>query len=198
MTKLILIPTAQTEWRAQGRLAGDAELALTPLGRRQAVEDAAAVASLKPRAVRCGPEQATKETGAIIAEELSLKLKPLKALREMDLGHWEGLTGEEFRERFGKVYRQWRADPTSVEPPDGETVVTAAERLSEGVRKIAREFEGGSVILAVGPFACAILHCLFRDDSYDRFWECVEGDERRTVFDLDAADSSAGPQAARP
>lgn len=176
MTKLILIPAAQTDWRAQGRLTGDTDLPLNEYGHRQAVACGEAIADLHPAAVHSGPEKATKQTATIIAHELSLKVRAAKDLREMDLGHWEGLTQEEFRERFAKVHRQWRSDPTSVEPPEGEAVTQVAERLAKSIQRIVKRHADQAVALTLGQFAYAIVRCRFDDGSYRRFWEYVDGE----------------------
>jgi broad specificity phosphatase PhoE len=183
MAKLILIPAAQTEWRAQGRFSGDADLPLNEIGHRQAMADAEAIGELHPAAIYCGPEQATRQTATIIAHELRLRERSEKDLGELDLGHWEGLTTEDFQDRFGKVYRQWRQEPMSVEPPDGEAVSEAAGRLTERVRKIVKRHEEEVVALVLGQFAVAILRCELDDRSYEKFWDHVDGEDRCHAFD---------------
>ncbi len=176
MAQLILIPTAQTGWRAQGRLAGDTDLPLDEYGHRQAVAIAEAIAPLRPVAIHCGAERAAKQTATIIAHDLKLKCKPAKELRELDLGLWEGLTLEDLRERFGRVYRQWRADLFSVEPPEGEAASTAAERLHAAVARLARKHHDHCFAAVLGQFAYALARCQCADGSYDRVWEYVDGE----------------------
>jgi broad specificity phosphatase PhoE len=196
MTQLILIPAAQTDWRAQGRLSGDTDLPLNEYGHRQAVAYGAAIAGLHPSAVHGGPEKATKQTAAIIAHELNLKARSTRDLREMDLGHWEGLTHEQVRERFAKVYRQWRSSPTSVEPPEGEAVTTAAERLGKGVRKIAKRYQGQIAVLTLGQFAYAIIRSRFADGDYQRFWEYIDEDGGWHAITLDESPDTQAPSSA--
>lgn len=176
MTRMILIASAQTDWRVQGRLAGDTDLPLNQAGHQQAIIDGGALATLKPTICRCGPEQATKQTATIIAHEIGIRFRAVKDLREMDLGHWEGLTLDEFRDRFPKVHRQWRAEPTTVEPPEGESIPTAASRLAEGLRKIVKRHPDDILAIVVGPFAQAILRCRLEDGDYEHFWDHVDGD----------------------
>lgn len=182
MAKLILIRAAETDWQAQGRLAGDTDLHLNEVGHRQAAAAALAVANLAPQAIRCGPDQATQQTAAIVADELRLKVSKIDDLREMDLGHWEGLTVESVRERFAKVYRQWRADPLSVQPPDGESVACVSDRLEQGIEKILARHRGESVVLVLGRFAYAVARCRLGDGAFTRFWEYVESEEAWTAM----------------
>lgn len=194
MTRLVLIPTAQTDWQAQGRLIGDADLPLNEIGHRQAIADAQAVAAFRPAAIYCGAEQAAKQTASIIAHELRLRARTAKLLRELDLGHWEGLTVAGFSDRFPKVFRQWRDDPRSIEPPEGEAIPVAATRLAKGLQRIIkRREEDEAVVLVLGPFAAAILRCELEDHGYDRFWDYVDGDERCHVVQMPMGDGPPPP-----
>ncbi|MFQ5423443.1 MAG: histidine phosphatase family protein [Phycisphaerae bacterium] len=184
MTRLILVRAAQTDWGAQGRLAGDTDLPLNETGHCEAVADGQELAEAAPAAVLSGPEEATRQTGTLIAHEVRQKLRPWKNLREMDLGHWEGLTEAEFRERFGKVYRQWRNDPLAVTPPEGESVVRASRRLSTAVLKIVKDHADKTVVLVLGRFAGAIVRCELAGAEYTPFWTYVDGDRCRTVVEM--------------
>lgn len=178
MTRVILIPAGRTDWQDQGRLTGDADLPLNELGHRQAMADAEAITGLSPRIIRCGPDQASRQTATLVADHLGLKLKTIKELREMDLGHWEGLTIEDFRERFPKVYKQWRADPTLIEPPEGETILAVVDRLEKAVGKLVTEYASDTIAVVIGRVAYAILRCRLQDGNFDQFWEYAEGEHR--------------------
>ena len=187
MTKLILIRTAQTDWQTQGRLAGDTDLKLNEQGRLQAIADARAVAQLDPQVVHCGVEEATHQTATIVADELVLKAKASDDFREIDLGHWEGLTQEDFCERFAKVHRQWRIDPLSVEPPEGESIDTVAGRLETGLEKVRKRRDCERIVLVLGRFAFAVGRCKFDDGDYEHFWEYVDGENHLHTFDPEEA-----------
>lgn len=183
MIRLILIPAAQTDWQAQGRLAGDTDLPLNEYGHRQAVVFGEEIAPLRPAVVHCGPEKATRQTGSVIAHGLLLKLRPGKELRELDLGHWEGLTQEQFRERFARVDRQWRNAPLSVESPEGEAVAHAADRLHRAVERIIKKHPDETAVVVLGRFAYALVRCEYLDHDYERFWEYIDGEPQWCVFE---------------
>ena len=192
MTKLILIRTAQTDWQAQGRLAGDTDLELNEIGHRQAAADAQAVAGFAPQSIHCGADQATQQTATIIADELRLKVKTLDALREIDLGHWEGLTIQGFRDRFSKVYRQWRSNPLSVEPPEGESVSAIAARLEKGIVKILKRKNESPLILVLGRFAYATTRCSLDDGDFEHFWKYIDDESQWHALDFDPTRNADG------
>ena len=63
----------------------------------------------------------TIETAALIAEAHKLAPVTRPGLREIDHGHWEGLTRQEVEQRFGDEYARWEEDPFTV-APDGRRV----------------------------------------------------------------------------
>ncbi len=193
MSRIILIKAAETEWQAQGRLVGDTDLQLNEKGRQQARDDAQAVADFRPDLLCCGADQPTLQTGETIAEAVHLKLKKVDNLREMGLGHWEGLTLSEFRERFGKVYKQWRSDPLSVKPPEGESVEEVAERLEAHLAKLLKKNGDRRVAVVLGAMAFAVARCRFDDGGYGSFWKYAENDQRRHEFDLNLAEEASAP-----
>lgn len=193
---LILIRAGQTDWQAQSRFAGDTDLPLNEVGHREAVADAHAIAGMSPVAVHTGAEQSTKQTAAVVASELGLKAKVVKELREMDLGHWEGLTIEDFRERFARIYKQWRQEPMAIEPPAGEAVADVAQRLLAGIRKILRKSDSGAIVVTLGQFSHAILRCQLDDGGYEKFWDYVDGIERWHAFVPAAERLQLPPQSA--
>ena len=188
MTRLIVVSAAETDWAAQGRLAGDTDLPLNEAGHRQAIADGQALVEHAPDAMYSGPEEATRETGELIAHELSAKLKQVKTLRELDLGHWEGLSEQDFRERFAKVYKQWRNDPLAVSPPDGESLADAAERLVGAIDKLIRQHRDKTLVLILGRFAAAIVRCRFDDGNFASFWDHVEGPRERRLIETSGGD----------
>lgn len=188
-SKLILVKAGQTEWQAQGRLVGDTNLRLNEAGHRQAAALAASLAAMKPAIVHCGKDEPSLETAEIIANELNLKVKSSDALREMDLGHWEGLTVEQFRERFGKVYKQWRNDPLSVESPHGESVAAVIERMNKMIGKIVKKNAEKSVALVIGGYAFAALRCAYLDDDFERFWQYLESSDGPEPVSIDTVKS---------
>lgn len=184
MAKLLLLPSAETDWAAQRRLAGDTDLPLSEAGMRMAVGHAPVLASFNPTAVYSGPEESARQTASLVAHELRLRSRAIDGLKEVSLGHWQGLTEEEFEERFGKVARVWRSEPLSVTPPEGESLLEADARLSEALAKLVKRRKDDTLVLVLGPMACALMRCRFAPDGFERFWEFV--DESPTHHELDA------------
>src|SRR5690606_2258938 len=69
-----------------------------------------------------GPDECSQQSAKIVSQHFGGRVKLVDDFREMDLGLWEGLRECELLDRQPTAYKQWRADPSSVQPPDGDTV----------------------------------------------------------------------------
>ncbi len=194
MTRLILVRAGQTDWQAHGRLVGGTDLHINETGHRQARAYAAVIADAHPEYIYCGEDDAARETAEIIGNELNLKVRALPAFHELDLGHWEGLTVEEFRERFPRIYKQWRNDPLAVEPPEGESVPTVLARMEKGLARVLKKTDGRLFVLVVGAFAHAALRCRLSGDAFDAFWDYVDAEDGSAErFDAEALEQTLTP-----
>lgn len=106
MTRVLLVRHGQSEWNADGRWQGQADPALTDLGRHQALHASRSLGVVD--AIVSSDLQRAAETAAIIAGELGVGPVVLDPdLRERHAGEWEGLTRPE-------IERAW---PGYLDPP---------------------------------------------------------------------------------
>jgi len=125
MTRVLLLRHGQSEWNADGRWQGQADPALTDLGRHQALHATRSLGVVD--AIVASDLQRAAETAAIISSELGVGPIVLDAdLRERHAGEWQGLTREE-------IERDW---PGYLDPPppvEGTPeAAAAASRADDG------------------------------------------------------------------
>jgi probable phosphoglycerate mutase len=96
---VLLVRHGQSEWNAAGRWQGQADPALSDLGREQARLAAAALGTVD--AIVASDLQRASETALIISGLLGVGPVVLEpGLRERDAGEWSGLTRAEIDERY--------------------------------------------------------------------------------------------------
>ena len=146
-TRLLLVRHGATTLSAEDRFAGSTDVALSDEGRHQAAQLGERLADDRISAVYCSPMRRTIETAAIIAapHQLSAVIRP--GLREIDHGHWEGLTRHDVEERFEEEYARWEADPFTVAPDGGECGVDVMARALPVVRAIVEAHAGQNVLV---------------------------------------------------
>ena len=135
-TRLYLIRHAATDHSAEDRFAGSSNVPLSDEGRRQAERLAHRLRIYPPAAIYCSPMDRTVETAALLGEPHGTAPQPRDGLREIDHGHWEGLSRAEVKARFRDEIAAWDEDPFGYAPPGGETGMAVMSRALPCIREI--------------------------------------------------------------
>jgi len=120
---------------------------LSAEGRAQVTHLAERLAGEPIGAIYCSPLSRTVDTAAILATPHSLPLVHRDGLREIDHGHWEGLTRQEVEARFAEEYASWEADPFTFAPLGGESGLSVLARALPVIREIVVAHAGTNVVV---------------------------------------------------
>jgi len=145
MTELWLVRHGETDWNRERRFQGHADPPLNDTGREQARALAEELAGAGIAAVYTSDLARARETAQIVADRLGVEAVPLRELREIDVGEWQGLTWPEIGERFPEGVAAWRARGHGWE--SGESYAELAERVVEALKRIAAENRGRRVLV---------------------------------------------------
>jgi broad specificity phosphatase PhoE len=146
-TRLLLVRHGATTLSAEDRFAGSTDIPLSDEGRSQVAALAERLRDDPIAAIYCSPMRRTLETASIIAEPHGLTAVSRPGLREIDHGHWEGLTRQDVESRFKEEYARWEEDPFSVAPVGGECGVDVMARALPIVRTILETHQGEQVVV---------------------------------------------------
>ncbi len=147
---LYLFRHGATEWNADGRWAGRAEMPLSDLGRLQVERLGARLAAVPGPwvAAFASPLGRSRESAAIVAARLGAPVEVDQRLAEISYGAWEGRTPEEVRAtpEGARRYAAWEARPATVSPPEGESAEAALARILAFAADLGVRFPGGRVV----------------------------------------------------
>jgi broad specificity phosphatase PhoE len=146
-TRLLLVRHGATTLSAEDRFAGATDIPLSDEGRSQAAALAERLRDDRIDAIYCSPMRRTLETASIVADPHGLTPVSRPALREIDHGHWEGLTRQEVESQFKEEYARWEQDPFSSAPSGGECGVDVMARALPVVRAIVEAHHGQQVVV---------------------------------------------------
>jgi probable phosphoglycerate mutase len=155
VTTILLARHGETDWNRENRFQGHADPPLNETGRAQAAELAAALGNEPLAAVYSSPLRRAFETAQIVGAPHGLEPVPVDALREVDVGSWQGLTRAEIQERFPEQFARWLDYEQGWE--DGETYDEMGQRVLAALLQLAAAHKGER-ILAVshgGPVRAA-------------------------------------------
>jgi probable phosphoglycerate mutase len=173
MTRRIIVwRHGQTAWNAARRVQGQTDVPLDPLGRQQAFEAGARLASLRPTRIVSSDLSRAADTATALAEVCGVPVETDPRLREMQFGAREGLTWDEAWERMPEAMRAWLdGDESKVE--GSETHAQAGERFAAAVREHADALGEDDLLVVVAHGAVSrVGTCAFvglPEDSWGAF-----------------------------
>jgi len=185
MTAAIIIPWAETDWQAAGRYATRTPVEVNERGTEQIAEWARLNIEQKPVAIYAHDKNPAESTAQALAKLLKTKFRKSDLLEEVALGLWEGLTPEQLKKRFPKAYKQWKEDPSSICPPEGEELDSAIERQMQGLRKIAGKHKGDCIAIVLGPLSFAGIRCELEEKSFKSLWNMETGEPVKYWLNLE-------------
>lgn len=132
MTTLLLVRHGETDWNAERRYQGHADVPLNARGREQAEALAEQLAGEDLDAIYSSDLSRARVTAEVVAARLGIPVVVDPDLREVDVGPVEGLTFEE-----AQVFDGWQGEPKDEH----------AERILRAIHRIAAEHPEGRVLV---------------------------------------------------
>lgn len=191
--KVALIPCGTTEWREEGRLLGRVELPLTSAGRERCGHWAVQLRALGLKRILHAPDELATQTAATLARQLSVPTKALEDLAEVDLGLWTGLTEAQLKTRFASAHRELREAPLNVNPPGGESLRGAADRLIACIRKQLKKNGKKAIGVVLRPLSLALARSELVGGELSDLWESTADADEPVVIECE---TDAGSPAA--
>ena len=96
--------------------------------------------------VGTGKYQNFQQTAQAIAQSTHLQIIEDEIWTELSFGHWDGLTTQEVRAKFGEEYDAWLSS-TAVAPKDGESHNSIAARIEAGLSHLVDSYPGKKVVV---------------------------------------------------
>jgi probable phosphoglycerate mutase len=155
-TTIVMVRHGETDWNREGRFQGHSDLPLNAAGRNQAYELAGLLSTEAIDVIYASPLRRAYETAEIVADRLGLEVRACDALREANLGSWEGLTLAEVEARYPEGYRRWVEYREGWH--DGETYDELGQRVVAGILEIASRHAGDRVLAVThgGPIRSTV------------------------------------------
>lgn len=149
MTELIFVRHGYSEGNKDHCFSGQKDFGLDDAGRVQAQD----IAEYLCRAY-CIDEIYSSDlcrahdTVKPLADALSLPIHKMKALREVDVGLWEGVLREDVARLYPESYDAYINNPGLARFDGGESFAEMLERALLAVREIVEKNEGKTVVIA--------------------------------------------------
>jgi broad specificity phosphatase PhoE len=158
---IFLVRHGETDWNRDRRWQGHADPPLNETGRAQARRLAAQLAGEPLAAIHSSDLRRAYETARIVAGPRGLGVVATAALREIDVGTWQGLTWAEIEQRFPDGYRRHTAyDGVGWERGETHEEMAARVHAAIGAIAAARPAEQVLVVTHGGPIRAVMARAL--------------------------------------
>lgn len=167
---LIVIRAGESDYDEQGRIRGTLSMPLSPAGVADARRAAELVSIAAPAALYASTDACAAETAGIVGAACSLPPKRIANLANLDQGLWQGMLVDEIRTKQPRLYRQWRDNPWSVAPPEGELLEDACLRVEAALETLVRRHPTGRVAVVVPQPLDRVVRWIVAGESMGDLW----------------------------
>ena len=127
--RLVLLRHGRTAWNESGRAQGHADIELDPTGHAQAKAAARHLVGFEISALWSSDLTRARQTVGYVAAVTGLPVSCDERLREFDVGERQGLTLDEFAERFPDEYASWVGGDGMMPVAGGEVAKDVEARI---------------------------------------------------------------------
>ncbi len=157
---LYLMRHGRTVSDGVSRYIGQTDMELSPEGRETARIWRQPLAGISFSRICCSDLTRTRETAEIVAAGRDNTLEVIPALREINLGRWEGLSREEVRRDFPEEYEQRGRDFAGHRIPGGESFQDLSHRVLPVIDEICKDLND-NILLATHAGVIRVILCRF-------------------------------------
>ena len=166
--RLVLVRHGVTDWNREGRFQGHRDPGLSHAGRHEAELAAARIAAderLRPTRVVSSSLGRALATAQPIAEATGCTIERDDRLIEIGQGEWEGRTHAELEVDDAERYLAWRRATGIRQPPGGEPIEAATDRVQRFVAELEASDDGTVCIVSHGGTLRILAHLLLALDD---------------------------------
>lgn len=146
-TRVFLLRHGDTGLSRADAFTGSEDVPLSDEGLAHANELGERLSTFDIAAVYASSMQRAHETAQAVASRHNLPVQPVDALREIDHGHWDGLTRDEIATRYPEELAQYKQDPLHFRPQGGESPMDCFERAYPAFLEIIRTHSGQNLVV---------------------------------------------------
>ena len=138
----------RTAWNLAGRVQGQSDIALDEVGRQQAKDAAARLASLGPDRIISSDLQRAFHTARELEAVSGVPVEQDPRFRELNFGAREGLTWKEAWAQMPEAMQAW-IDGAEHLVPDSETHRQAGDRFAAALTDVLGDLHAGQTLVVV-------------------------------------------------
>ena len=170
MTTIYLTRHGQTEWNKADIMQGWQNSPLTHLGKKQVCQLGERLKSIFFDAIFTSDSDRAFHTAEIITQNRKQEINRIAALREINLGEWEGRSISEFKQSNPIEYQNFWKSPHLYTSSTGENFFDVKERVIPAIEKIIHQYPQECVLIVVHTVVVKIILAYFDNVPIQKLW----------------------------
>lgn len=168
LTKLLLVRHGESRANYERFFAGQLDIELTAAGIQQAKLTAQYIKkNYDVSKVYSSDLSRAFETGKCISDSFGIEIIPIKQLREIYAGKWQGMGIDEIQTKYSDDYKVWFNDIGNAKCTDGESIKEMTHRVMSEITKIAVANPERTIVIASHANPVRAILCMAETDSFD-------------------------------
>jgi broad specificity phosphatase PhoE len=160
LVRVILVRHGETAWNKAHRMqGGGSDTPLNETGNRQKELIALRLKAENIQGIYCSPLQRAMDTANAIARYHSLEVMVEPALREIDIGEFEGASVFDIGRQMDEVLTTGYSGETAPTMPGGESLKDVQTRVWGTLQGLVSRYSGGNVVVVSHYFAILTVIC---------------------------------------
>ncbi|MFC1837179.1 histidine phosphatase family protein [Thermodesulfobacteriota bacterium] len=147
MTKIFLVRHGITMANKENRFAGRTDEELHADGIEQICHVGERLREKNIAGVCCGPSHRTLQSAEILGSILKAPVSSYAGFDEINIPHWDGLTKDAIRQKYGNEYPTWLESPEAFQLPGCEKLEQVQERAVGAVDQMMAQHQSESLVL---------------------------------------------------
>ena len=170
MTIIYLTRHGQTEWNKVHRMQGWQNAPLTQLGKKQAAQLGKRLKAVLFDSIYSSDSDRAYHTAEIITQKRNQVINRITALREINLGEWEGKLISEFEQSNPTEYQNFWKSPHLYASSTGESFFDVKERVILAIDKIINQHPQECVLIVAHTVVVKIILAYFENEPIQELW----------------------------
>ena len=169
MTQFIVVRHGYSKNNKEKRFTGQSDVPLDEIGVKQAELTSKYISeNFKVARIYSSDLSRAYNTAKPLADILSLPVITCPQLRELNVGHWQGMLIEDVKKLYHDEYILTYEHPELAKFSDGESYTDIMERAEKIFKKIADENDGKTVVIATHGGFIRALSCVLKNIPVER------------------------------
>lgn len=170
MSRIILVRHGETDWNREEIFRGRIDINLNQNGIRQAQALLKKLQEQKLDAIYSSPLSRARLTAQIIADYYNLKVNLENGFIDINYGGWQGVSHEDVKAQYPKLYHLWQQQPHLVKFPAGECLDDVKRRAMTALERIISNHKSDTIAIAAHRVVNKVMLCAVLGLDISHFW----------------------------